>query len=61
MRTATLKARLVSTIISQLAIYFALGVAWESEGAIGWMNYATTLYQLPLGLVGVAIHGLAQV
>lgn len=45
----------VSTIISQLAIYFALGVAWESEGAIGWMNYATTLYQLPLGLVGVAV------
>ncbi len=45
----------VSTIISQLAIYFALGVAWEFTGAIGWMNYATTLYQLPLGLVGVAV------
>lgn len=45
----------VSTIISQLAIYFALGVAWEFTGALGWMNYATTLYQLPLGLVGVAV------
>lgn len=45
----------VSTIISQLSIYFALGVAWEFTGAIGWMNYATTLYQLPLGLVGVAV------
>ena len=43
------------TIVSQAAVYFGSGVAWEFERGLSWMNYATTLYQFPLGLVATAI------
>ena len=43
------------TLVSQAAVYFGVGVGWEFEGGLSWMNYATTLYQFPLGLVAMAI------
>ncbi len=42
-------------VITQASIYFGLSLAWEFTGGLGWMRYATTLYQFPLGLVAVAV------
>jgi putative peptidoglycan lipid II flippase len=43
------------TVVSQAAVYFGLGVGWQFTSGLSWMNYATTLYQFPLGLVAVAV------
>ena len=43
------------TLVSQAAVYFGVGVGWEFKGGLSWMNYATTLYQFPLGLVATAV------
>ena len=43
------------TLVSQAAVYFGTGVGWEFRGGLSWMNYATTLYQFPLGLVATAV------
>lgn len=46
---------LVSLLVTQISVYFGLSVAFGFENGLSWMNYATNLYQFPLGLVGVAI------
>jgi putative peptidoglycan lipid II flippase len=46
---------MVGLVISQAAVYFGLGLAWQFTGGLGWMRYATTLYQFPLGLVATAV------
>jgi putative peptidoglycan lipid II flippase len=46
---------LVSLVVTQISVYFGLSVAFGFVNGLSWMNYATNLYQFPLGLVGVAI------
>jgi putative peptidoglycan lipid II flippase len=41
--------------VVQVNMLIGRQVASHSEGAIGWLNYADRLYQLPLGVVGIAI------
>jgi putative peptidoglycan lipid II flippase len=43
------------TLVSQAAVYFGTGVGWAFKAGLSWMNYATTLYQFPLGLVATAV------
>jgi putative peptidoglycan lipid II flippase len=43
------------TLVSQAAVYFGVGVGWAFKAGLSWMNYATTLYQFPLGLVATAV------
>lgn len=42
-------------VITQISIYIGLGLAGGFVGGLGWMRYATTLYQFPLGLVATAV------
>jgi putative peptidoglycan lipid II flippase len=42
-------------LITQISIYLGLGLAGGFVGGLGWMYYATTLYQFPLGLVATAV------
>jgi putative peptidoglycan lipid II flippase len=46
---------IASTLVAQGSVYFGLSVAFGYAGGLSWMNYATNLYQFPLGLVAVAI------
>jgi putative peptidoglycan lipid II flippase len=46
---------IAGTVVSQSAVYFGLGAGWQFTSGLSWMNYATTLYQFPLGLVAVAV------
>lgn len=47
---------IVGLVITQASVYIGLHLASRTgEGGISWMNYATTLYQFPLGLVATAI------
>ena len=41
--------------VMQINLLVGRNVASWTEGAIAWVNYADRLYQLPLGVVGVAI------
>ncbi|CTQ33402.1 murein biosynthesis integral membrane protein MurJ [Jannaschia rubra] len=41
--------------VVQVNLLVGRQVASYFEGAIGWLNYADRLYQLPLGVVGIAI------
>jgi putative peptidoglycan lipid II flippase len=41
--------------VEQINLLVGRQVASQFEGAIGWLNYADRLYQLPLGVVGIAI------
>ena len=41
--------------VVQVNMLIGRQVASHTEGAIGWLNYADRLYQLPLGVVGIAI------
>lgn len=41
--------------VVQINLLVGRQVASYFEGAIGWLNYADRLYQLPLGVVGIAI------
>ena len=42
-------------VVTQISIYIGLGLASGFVGGLGWMYYATTLYQFPLGLVATAV------
>lgn len=41
--------------VVQINLLVGRQAASFTEGAIGWLNYADRLYQLPLGVVGIAI------
>ncbi|MDV4168618.1 murein biosynthesis integral membrane protein MurJ [Rhodovulum sp. FJ3] len=41
--------------VVQINLLVGRQVASFFEGAIGWLNYADRLYQLPLGVVGIAV------
>lgn len=41
--------------VVQINLLVGRGVASFTEGAVAWLSYADRLYQLPLGVVGVAI------
>ncbi len=41
--------------VVQINLLVGRQVASHFEGAVAWLNYADRLYQLPLGLVGIAI------
>ena len=41
--------------VMQINLLVGRQVASFSEGAVAWLNYADRLYQLPLGVVGIAI------
>ncbi len=42
-------------VITQASIYIGIHLASDTENGISWMNYATTIYQFPLGLVATAL------
>lgn len=47
---------ILGLVVTQASIYIGLRLAsLTGERGISWMNYATTLYQFPLGLVATAI------
>ncbi len=47
---------IVGLIVTQTSIYIGLGLAYRAgEGGVSWMNYATYIYQFPLGLVATAL------
>ncbi|MBI3243701.1 MAG: murein biosynthesis integral membrane protein MurJ [Chloroflexi bacterium] len=47
---------IIGLIITQTSIYIGLGLAYRAgEGGVSWMNYATLIYQFPLGLVATAL------
>jgi putative peptidoglycan lipid II flippase len=47
---------IVGLIITQASIYIGLGLAYRTgEGGVSWMNYATYIYQFPIGLVATAL------
>jgi len=47
---------IVGLIITQTSIYVGLGLAYRTgEGGVSWMNYATYIYQFPIGLVATAL------
>jgi putative peptidoglycan lipid II flippase len=47
---------IVGLVITQTSIYIGLGLAYRAgEGGVSWMNYATYIYQFPLGLVATAL------
>lgn len=41
--------------VVQVNLLVGRQVASQFEGAVGWLSYADRIYQLPLGLVGIAI------
>ncbi|PTX02652.1 murein biosynthesis integral membrane protein MurJ [Pararhodobacter aggregans] len=41
--------------VVQVNLLVGRGVASWTDGAVAWLNYADRLYQLPLGVVGIAI------
>ncbi|WP_128254590.1 murein biosynthesis integral membrane protein MurJ [Falsirhodobacter deserti] len=41
--------------VVQINLLVGRQVASHTEGAVGWLSYADRLYQLPLGVVGIAI------
>ncbi|QUS34825.1 murein biosynthesis integral membrane protein MurJ [Falsirhodobacter algicola] len=41
--------------VVQVNLLVGRQVASHTEGAVGWLSYADRLYQLPLGVVGIAI------
>ena len=43
-----------SLVIAQASVWFGLSVAFGFPNGLSWMGYATSLYQFPLGLIGVA-------
>lgn len=47
---------IVGLVIAQLATYVGINLATRTgEGGLAWMDYATYLYQFPLGLVATAL------
>ncbi|MEP1229361.1 MAG: murein biosynthesis integral membrane protein MurJ [Litorimonas sp.] len=46
---------LISAGITQINLVVSHGIATQQEGAASWLTYADRLYQLPLGMIGIAM------